>query len=238
MQLTKRMQMIADMVRPANCAADIGTDHGYIPIWLAGKGIVHKMIAADVKSGPLERAKEHILACGLADRIDIRQGDGLTVLSPGEADCIIIAGMGGFLMIQILSQSPEVLVKAEELVLSPQSDLDAVRRYIHQSGFCIEAEDMIQEDGKFYIVMRCRHGEDCDYKPEDYLYGKTLIENSHPILIDYLQYKKQKLQEIMMNLARQDTEKCQKRLEELSEEILQINTAISRAERSMEHDIT
>lgn len=228
MQLSKRMQMIADMVKPADCIADIGTDHGYIPIWLAENGITKHVIAADVRKGPLSRAQEHVREYGLQEYIELRLGDGLRVLSPGEADRIIIAGMGGLLMIEILSDCPEIAAQTEELILSPQSDIDAVRRYLHDIGFRIEAEDMTVEDGKYYTVMRCRHGEDCIYTPEDYLYGKILIDNSHSVLADYLNHKMQKTQEIICRLTASNTEKSKKRIEELEQETSLMSTAIMR----------
>lgn len=228
MQLSKRMQMIADMVKPADCIADIGTDHGYIPIWLAENEITDRVIAADVKKGPLSRAQKHVTEHGLQDRIQLRLGDGLTVLSPGEADCIIIAGMGGLLMIQILSDSPEIVAQTDEMILSPQSDIDAVRRYLHHIGFQIESEDMTEEDGKYYTVMRCRHGKDIIYTPEDYLYGRKLIEVCHPVLCSYLGHKMQKSQEIIRQLAGKNTEKSKKRIEELKQETTLISAAILR----------
>ena len=228
MQLSKRMQMIADMVKTADCIADIGTDHGYIPIWLAENGITEHVIAADVRKGPLSRAQEHIREHGLQEHIELRLGDGLKVLSPCEADRIIIAGMGGLLMIEILSDRPEITAQTEELILSPQSDIDAVRRYLHDIGFRIEAEDMTVEDGKYYTVMRCRHGVDYIYAPEDYLYGRILIDNSHPVLADYLNHKIQKTQEIICRLTGSNTEKSKKRIEELEQETSLMRTAILR----------
>ena len=228
MQLSKRMQMIADMVKPADCIADIGTDHGYIPIWLAEHGITEHVIAADVRKGPLSRAQEHVREHGLQERIELRLGDGLRVLSPGEADRIIISGMGGLLMIEILSDCPEIASQTEELILSPQSDIDAVRRYLHDIGFRIESEDMTVEDGKYYTVMRCRHGKDCIYAPEDYLYGRIIIDHSHPVLADYLNHKIQKTQEIICRLTASDTEKSKKRIEELEQETSLMRAAIMR----------
>lgn len=234
MQLSKRMQMIADMVKPSAVAADIGTDHGYIPIWLAENKIAEHVIAADVREGPLARAKKHISDCGLDDRIELRLGNGLSVLTPGEAERIIIAGMGGLLMIQILSDCPDIAANAEELILSPQSDIDSVRRYLHQAGFCIEEEDMTEEDGKYYTVMRCKPGTDCTYLPEDYLYGRKLIEKSHSVLLEYLNIQTRKTDEIIAQLAGRDTQKCQSRLAQLGEEKALIGNALARMKRSME----
>ena len=232
MQLSKRMQMIADMAAPSSCTADIGTDHGYIPIYLALQGIADHAIAADVRKGPLARARDHIRENGLEERIELRLGDGLTVLHPGEADQIIISGMGGLLMTRILKDSPQIPAAAKALILQPQSDIDLVRRYLHESGFCIEKEDMTIDEGKYYTVIRAVHGKDQEYSAEDDLYGRLLIESGHPVLIRFLQDTVRKQKEIRDHLSGQDSEKCRVRREELELSIAAAEKVFERAERS------
>lgn len=108
MMLSKRMQAVADLVPEAACLADIGTDHGYLPIRLVQKGRVRRAIAMDVNAGPLDRASGHIEECGLGERIATRLSDGLTELGPGEADVVLIAGMGGPLTVRILERGKDV----------------------------------------------------------------------------------------------------------------------------------
>ena len=102
MQLSIRMQAVADMVTPGGRIADIGTDHGYVPIYLVEQNKTDHAIAMDVRKGPLARAGENIVRFGCSDRIETRLSDGLAMLKPGEADTVIIAGMGGLLSIRIL----------------------------------------------------------------------------------------------------------------------------------------
>ena len=114
-KLSARLAAVAALVEPGSRVADVGTDHGYIPIYLVQTGIADRAIAMDVRSGPLERARAHVdrLPPGCRERIETRLSDGLKALSPGEADTVVIAGMGGELMIRILdegqSQTPDSL---------------------------------------------------------------------------------------------------------------------------------
>ena len=148
--------MITGLVPPCNTVADIGTDHGFVPVFLVREGIAKRAIAADIGEGPLERAREHVAERGLSDRIECRLGDGLQVLSPGEADVLIIAGMGGLLMISILEAGLSVAERAEKLILSPHTDIPKVREWLFLHRFCIENEQMTEEDGKFYTALVCR----------------------------------------------------------------------------------
>lgn len=153
MHLSKRLERVASFVKEGSVVADIGTDHGYIPIYLVKEKRAVSAIAMDVRTGPLSRAKEHIAEYGLTDRISVRLSDGLEKLCPNEADTVVIAGMGGELMIRILRQGRHMWESVRQWVLSPQSELAQVRRFLAQESFLIEKEDMLEEDGKFYVIL-------------------------------------------------------------------------------------
>ena len=159
MQLSKRLESVSSLVTPGFRVADIGTDHGYIPLWLIRQGVIPGAIAMDIHKGPLQRAKENIRAYELEEKIETRLSDGLGELRPGEADCVVIAGMGGSLVIKILKEGAEVLRTVRELVLQPQSDMEKVRRFLQKEEYRITSEKMILEDGKFYPMMRVVPGE-------------------------------------------------------------------------------
>ncbi len=164
------------MVTPGFALADIGTDHAYIPIYLVENKMIPRAYAMDVNRGPLARAAEHIREHGLDARIETRLSDGLAGLRPGEAQSIVIAGMGGALTIRILEKGKELLrcvqngscaeknrsgIQAEppvfhvqEIILQPQSEVPQVRAYLEQAGFSIVREDMVFEDGKYYPMMK------------------------------------------------------------------------------------
>ena len=153
-KLSKRMNAVASMVTDGNVLADVGTDHGYVPIALVQKGKITKAIAMDINKGPLQRANEHIRSCRLENMIETRLSDGVEALDENEADTILIAGMGGELVIHILTDGEKVCRKAKELILQPQSDIDHVRRYLRENKYRIIDEDMVFEEGKYYPMMK------------------------------------------------------------------------------------
>lgn len=151
--LSKRMAAVAHLVPKGVTACDIGCDHGFVAIYLVEEKICPKVVAMDINKGPLLRAKEHIESVSLSTYIDTRLSDGLEKLGPGEAECMIAAGMGGRLIVKILSDYPEKVKELRYFVLQPQSELSFVRRYLREQGFKIRKEDMVLEDGKFYPMM-------------------------------------------------------------------------------------
>ena len=227
MQLSKRLQAVADLVTPGNRLADIGTDHGYVPIWLYEQGRIPSALAMDLREGPLQRAKEHIRMHGLDEKIKTRLSDGLEKLLPGEADSIVIAGMGGMLVVKILTQGQAVLDSVQELILQPQSDLDAVREYLHRMGFVIVQEEMVFEEGKYYPMMKAVHGENTDDRKIWFLYGRLLLENRHPVLKSYLQKEYDSCCKLLEKLSQTATEVASRRCEELLEKKHLIEEALA-----------
>ena len=161
-------------VTPGNRLADVGTDHGYIPIALCLEGVIPSALAMDVNPGPLERAKEHIQQFDLETDIHTRLSDGVQALCPGEADSVLIAGMGGALTVKILEAGEKVLASVKELILQPQSEIDKVRSYLLTHGYVIVGEKMVYEDGKYYPAMRAVHGEMPLWQEVELQYGKII----------------------------------------------------------------
>ena len=154
--LSARLQAVADMVTAGNRVCDVGCDHGFVSIRLAEQGISPHVLAMDVRSGPLGAAKAHIAAHGLEERIETRLSDGLHNYVIGEADTLICAGMGGRLMMRILSDDGEKTASFRELILQPQSELQAFRTWLRGEGYQIVRERMIEEGGKFYPMFSVR----------------------------------------------------------------------------------
>ena len=233
MELSKRLNAVAGLVTEGASVADIGTDHGYIPIYLLKHGISDKVIAMDINRGPLQRAREHIEEEGLKEQIETRLSDGMAALHPGEVKEIITAGMGGGLVIKILTDHPEVTESLTYGILQPQSEIHKVREFLNAQGYRIVAEDMVKEDGKYYPMMKVRleHGESESYRKIDYLYGKRLLEKNHPVLYEYLQREHRIKSEIYENLQKQKNERIEIRLKELEEELELIREAMQMFER-------
>ncbi len=172
--LTPRLNCIINYVN-ADTAADIGTDHAYVSIELIRSGRAKHVIASDVRKGPLKAAKGHIEKYGLGDKIETRLGSGLSVLKPGEADTIIIAGMGGELTGEII-RADEAAARASRLVLQPMNSQYELRKYLLEKGFTIEKEDIECEGHRVYNLLIVKNGyqrpfeKDIDYHLPPKLY--------------------------------------------------------------------
>ena len=210
MKLSNRMKAVAAMVTNGSRLADIGTDHAFVPIFLLQKQIIPWAIASDINEGPLERAREHIREAGLEEQISIRLGDGLSRVSPGEADSILIAGMGGELILHILEEGEAVCRQAGELILQPQSEIHKVRRYLREHDYRLVDEDMILEDGKYYPMMRAVPVESLDWdknmSPEAVetcdIYGPMLLKDGNQVLRKYLVREHRINQGLLTRLSR------------------------------------
>lgn len=144
-KLSDRMQVIADHIEPGETVADIGTDHGQIPVWLFAQGVCPRAILTDISEGSLAKAKETAAAYQFGSGLDFRAGDGLQVLAPGEADAVIIAGMGGKLIRQILADSPEHTFSFRKYILQPRKGAGPLRKWLLENGFRIVSEDIVRE---------------------------------------------------------------------------------------------
>lgn len=226
MQLSKRMQAIARMITPCETLADVGTDHGYIPIYAVQNQIVKKAIAMDINKGPMERAKSHIREYGLDAYIDTRLGDGVSQLLPGEADIVVIAGMGGGLMQKILEDGKAVFDTVSCVIVQPQSEIDKFRYYLASRGWNIEKEDMVYEDGKYYPMMCIRHGHMDMPTQLEALYGIHLLKGRHPVLKDYLEKSMTNCQTILDRLYANGKTEEDTRVIELKKEMQNIFSAL------------
>ena len=154
MELSKRLQGVINLMPKSHTICDVGCDHGYVAITFLQKGIAEKVVAMDVNAGPLEQAKRNAALFGVTEKLDFRLSDGLLKVTPGEAERFLCAGMGGRLMINILTQGKEIVSQMQQFVLQPQSEIDEVRSFLRESGFVIDKEDMILEDGKYFSAFR------------------------------------------------------------------------------------
>ncbi|MBQ4530421.1 MAG: SAM-dependent methyltransferase [Lachnospiraceae bacterium] len=222
MELSKRLSAVAALVSPCKKMADIGTDHGYIPIYLIERKKVSHALAMDINKGPLERAREHVTLHQLDEYIELRLSNGAEKLQPKEVDSVVIAGMGGRLMMKIIEERKEVFLSLEEFVIQPQSEYGAVRHFLEEQGFQILEENMVEEDGKYYPMMKVSQGEMKLLKECYYEYGSFLLEEKHPVLHEYLKKEQENYKKIRENLLAGTSEKQKMRLLEV-EKILDIN---------------
>ncbi|MCD8090806.1 MAG: class I SAM-dependent methyltransferase [Clostridiales bacterium] len=222
MKISDRLKMSAELVPKSRLIADIGTDHGYLPVYLIKKGTAEKAVAADISPGSAAKAFENVKNAGLSGKISVRCGSGLSPLRENEfPDTIILTGMGGMLMIQILEEGREKTAAAKCLILQPQHNIDRVRAYIHSIGFKITDEDITFEQGKYYFVLKCEKGSDVPYSEGDLEVGRFLPDRNNPVFKKFLGDKIKKYEESIktayMANPNADVEKLEKRLKFLKE---------------------
>lgn len=185
MKLSDRLLKITELVNNCTSLADIGTDHGYVPVYCVRNGLCEKAIACDINEGPLNAARESIDLYGLGARIATRLSDGLEALNPGEADTIVIAGMGGFLIRHILERGKEKIKNDTRLILQPMVAAPELRSFLCENGYEIITEKLAREGDKFYNIILVKKGSGkCSEK--EILIGKNLdCDENYPDYIDF-----------------------------------------------------
>ena len=154
-KLSRRLQCIAKQITPGSRVADIGSDHALLPVYLIQQGIAAQAVAGEVSEGPLAAAERGVRDAGLQNKIQVRKGNGLAVIAPGEIDAVTIAGMGGSLIRDILEAGrlEGKLAGVKQLLLQPNIGEDSLRRWLNQHGWQLNAEHILEEDGKIYEIL-------------------------------------------------------------------------------------
>lgn len=202
--LSERLKTVAGMVTVGNRVCDVGCDHGFVPIYLVQQGKSPRVLAMDLREGPLRAAREHVAAYSLGERIETRLSDGLHNYNIGEADTLICAGMGGALMQRILAQEKEKAASFQELILQPQSEIEQFRKFLRENGYRILDEEILLEEGKFYQVIRAVPGmEERELCKLDDRYGPVLIQKRTPVFLSFLEREAALYEEILENLRTQ-----------------------------------
>ncbi len=187
MRISPRIEMILSLTPETETCCDIGTDHGYIALALARRGC--RVIAADIRPKPLSAAAENIRRCG-ANNVELRLSNGFSAINEGEAECAVLAGMGGELISRIISDG----IKATAaLVLQPQSLIYELRDFLCKNGFVIEDEGLCREEGRFYVAMRVRRGNCRALTEAEKRIGPVLLEKKPPLLEKYIEDECRKL---------------------------------------------
>ena len=189
--LRPRLARAADMLGPCAVIADIGSDHGRLAVALLQQGRAERVIAGDISATSLEKARSLATLCGVEDRVDLRVADGLAALAPGEAEAILLAGMGGLLMARILSEGEAVARTAKRIVLQPQGNAAELRTFLYESGYAIEEEAIIFDNGRYYQLIRAVNGQPHPLPrgwPKGYLeLGPVAYEGRDPLLLPLAQ---------------------------------------------------
>ncbi len=173
MKLDSRLTAIADLVRKDKKFADIGTDHAYLPVHLVENGIIRRAIAADLRVGPLENAKDTVVSHNLADKIELRLSDGLENFSANEVDEIAVAGMGGILISSFIERTEWLKNGDTHLILQPMTHVEEVRKSLFDNGFIIDREIVAEDGDKLYVVISAYYyGDATAYTELDLIVGR------------------------------------------------------------------
>jgi len=185
-ELPERLKQIAAWVPRGAVAADIGTDHALLPMHLVREGVCPRVIATEGSPGPWRRAAARLAAFPLRERVDLRLADGLAALAPGEADVLVLAGMGGATVRTILAKAPAVMAAGPLLLLQPMNGAWGLRQWLYGYGWHLVRERLVAAKGRLFLVMAAVPGPEEVADPLDLAIGPHLIEGRDPLLPAYL----------------------------------------------------
>ena len=228
MRLSDRLENILELVPEGLVCADIGCDHGFMAIELVSRGISPKVIASDLRTGPLERARENVEKAGLSDKISLLISDGFASYKPGSVGTAVIAGMGGMLIRDILTAGADCIGQMEEFIVQPQSNVPEFRNFLRLNGFEITRNNILIDAGKYYFPMRIRYTGSSDEKADPSItpgdrYGADLIEEDRG-LSEYLDAEMNSFERILDKLISEGGEHNE-RTEEIRE-LMELNRTV------------
>ena len=211
--LTPRLRQIAEQIMPCACVADIGTDHAYLPAFLCITKKADRGIASDIRRGPLQRAEATLNRYGLTSCIETRLGGGVDTLKPGEADCIVIAGMGGLMIGEILKANPAVFAAAGQILLQPMTAVPELRTFLYENGYTILTETLAKEEEKLYHILSVKAAQEPEPCTDAELYfGKQLLSGNGEYVSDYIRKQQRKLTKMAEGLKQSKTNDAAERL--------------------------
>ena len=204
MELSPRLKKIADLIPSESVIADVGTDHAYIPVYCFEKGIIKKAIPMDVNPMPLRRAEVNLEKYGFLENSDLRLSNGIEKLNKDEADVIVIAGMGGLLIRDIIDAGKNKISDSTLLLVQPMIAPVELRRYLFENGFDIFDEYVVREENKFYNIFAVCKG--VAHPDAECIYiGRNLRVNSPDTFTDYIDYKIRVTQKIISGMEKAET---------------------------------
>ncbi len=217
--LSPRLTMVAKQVSIGATVADIGADHGLIPLYLAKNRIASKVIATDISEASLQKTRNLIRDANLEDIVDVRLGSGLQVIEPGEVDTIIMAGIGGVLIGEILEEGIQVLESVSRLILQPMSAQGCLREWLVKNDFTFAHEVLVKDNRYIYDIIVAEAGEQKVRDPIQYEIGFKLIENRDPLFIEFINEKIAKARTIIKKLESENTENAKEAMGEFRKKL-------------------
>ena len=185
-RLTPRLAAVAALVEPGAAVIDVGTDHAMIPVWLVQAGICERVLATDIRPGPLKSAAGLVSRTGTGDRIRLLQTDGLAGVGPEDGDTVILAGMGGETMVSILAAAPWTRAGVT-VILAPQSKRAHLRRWLVGNGYRIGTERLAEDAGRIYPILTASGGPSPAYSEAELHLGRLAQIGGNPLFLKYLE---------------------------------------------------
>ena len=202
LRIGERLQTVASLVPPCHTVADIGTDHGYVPACLALSGRCRHVIASDIAEGPCQAATETRNKYKLHNEMEIRMAPGLQGLRAGEAETVVIAGMGGATITGILEESPEIAASVTTFVLQPMNAAGLLRRWMTQHGYHIVEEALCKENKHIYSIIKAVHGErKQELSPLEEEFGPCILEKRPALWQEYIEGKAEHFRRLLRQMA-------------------------------------
>ncbi len=234
-KLSVRLSAIASYIPAGSRVADIGTDHGLLPVYLMQTGSAAHVIGTDLRADPLAKARRAVKEAGLEYKIELRLGSGLSVIAPGEADCIVMAGMGGETIANLLAAAPWCRETGCLLLLQPMTKAEQLRRTLAQLRLAVEAESLVRENGVLYCILAAR-GTDapCTLSPAERYLSRPLLDSDDPLMPEYLDRQILRLEKALEGARRSGKDCDVPRVREFENDL----SALRRERELLNHDCT
>ncbi|MHC1683464.1 MAG: tRNA (adenine(22)-N(1))-methyltransferase TrmK [Clostridiaceae bacterium] len=227
MEISNRLVTIANMIDNCESMVDVGTDHGYIPIYLCNNNKIKQAIASDINKGPIEKAKRNITDNNLTGNIQCRLGGGLTTIKPGEVKVAVIAGMGGNLIRDIIEERYKVFKSLEYAILQPVQNPEVLRKYLYEKGIKIIEEKIIKDEGIYYEILKVKHDNNPKVLDEIiYEVGDEAISSSKNERKEFILFKIEEYEKIISRINLK-SESALKRKLEIENKITKLKEMIS-----------
>lgn len=215
--LSYRLKAIVSMVPECETVADIGCDHGKVAVWLLKNGRAKRAVCGDLSGRSLDKARRLAASKGLKAAVAMREGSGFDVLGKGEAGCAVVAGMGGELIASLLGQGGDRL--PDKLVLSCNKGSGALRKWLVENGYVIEAEDLVLENRHYYPVMRAVKGQSVPLSDLELEFGPVLLAQKPRLLKYYVEHRIDQTRSIRGKLVKTDAARKDELLREIDERL-------------------
>lgn len=226
----RRLEEIINLVEDNSIVADIGTDHGIVPYELIKSNKAKKVIASDISEKSLDKLREKLDYLDEPEKIILNVSDGLDNLNEYQVDTIIISGMGGNLIVDILNKNIDVAKSANCLILGANNSLSVLRKFLHDNSFEIIEEVDLFENDKYYQIIKVKVGKQLFLNEYEYEFGKFLIDNKSENLKQYIKQQIENKKTILWNISEKDSDNVKNAIDNINVEIKELEKVLNKIE--------